>query len=294
MAGSLNQLVRALKPLGDPKYSGSQLKYDCPRCLKAGSGEGKTNLEVQSTGTQVFHCWACNYKGHISKLIKDYGYKEYLELFSTQQELDPLEKSQIFELPKYIQNVLNNKEATDYLLSRGLSKIKIRERDIRFCYAGELKNRIIFPSYNENGELTCFITHHLKTKKYSVRKKENFICFHQNFIDKRMPIILTEGIYDALVVPNAIPILGTTLSTELLAFLSNTTVLLAVDNDLALSVKKKMQKALKTVCKNFHTCIFSTKYKDINETFLKDKLGLITNLHQFYLVTQPDIYDHTS
>ena len=242
MIGSTTQLIRALKPLGDPKYSGLQLKYDCPRCLKAGSGEGKTNLEVQSTGTQLFHCWACNYKGHVSKLIKDYGYKEYLELFSNKQGLEPGEKVEIFELPKYIQNVLNNKEATTYLLSRGLTKSKIRERDVRFCYAGDLKDRIIFPSYNEHGELTCFVTHHLKTKKYSVRKKDNFVCFHQGFIDKRMPIILTEGIYDSLVVPNAIPTLGMTLSPELLAFLSNTTVILALDNDVVASVRKKMQR----------------------------------------------------
>ena len=294
MVGTQSQLIQALKPLGECKTNYNGLKYDCPRCLKSGTGEGKTNLEV-SHKKNVFHCWACNYKGTIWKLIKDSGFKEYLHLFDNRIATpeDEEEEKKLFEIPQYIINVLNNTEATDYLLSRGLTKEKIREREIKFCYAGSFKDGIIFPSYNLQGSLTAFVVHFPKQKRYTVRKNDNFVAFYESLIDKRAPIILTEGVYDALVVPNSIPMLGTTVSKVLLSFLANTEVIYVPDTDVKKSVKTQSIKSLNSVCTKVHSCALLSVYKDVNELYVKNKVVLVSELKQFYLSNKELIHDKT-
>jgi DNA primase len=291
MNGTTTQLTQALKPLGDCKSNYNGLKYNCPKCEKTGALIDKFNLEV-SLKKNVFHCWACNYKGTLWKLIKDYGFKEFLHLFVTVHAPEEQEEEKkIFEIPQYIVNVLNNKEATDYLLSRGLTKDKIREREIKFCYAGVFKDAIIFPSYSLKGELTAFVIHWFKQKRYSVRKNDNFVSFYECFIDKRAPIILTEGVYDALVVPNAIPLLGTVPSKKLQTFLSNTEVVYVPDTDVKKTLQKQIIKDLRSVCQTVHRCRLLSVYKDINELYCKNRVVLVQELKQFYLTSKELIHD---
>ena len=282
----MQQLLAALKPLGVCKERNGQIKINCPICEKSGSAIDKYNLEVKASSVGgFFHCWACNYKGTLYKLVKEYGFKEYLHLFDTRPAYEKGEGKEavIFELPHHIYNVLNHKESTEYLLSRGLTKEKIREREIKYCYSGVSKGTIIFPSYSSTGELKAFVIHQPKLKKYYVNKKENFVCFYESFIDKRVPIILTEGVFDSLVIPNAIPILGTTVFENLLIFLSYTEVIYAPDGDLLKKIKKETFKKLQSVCEKTHFLSLPPKCKDINEAFIKDKVVLIDSLRQFYL-----------
>lgn len=279
-------ILQALKPLGLHRTSINQIKFNCPLCEKSGSAINKYNLEVKTSSLGgFFHCWACNYKGTLYKLVKDYGFKEFLHLFDTRPAYEKGEAKEIvlFELPHHIYNVLNHKESAEYLLSRGLTKEKIREREIKYCYSGVSKGAIIFPSYTSNGELTAFVIHQPKLKKYYINKKENFVCFYESFIDKRVPIIVTEGVFDALVVPNAVPILGTTISNELQIFLSYTEVIYIPDTDLFKKVKKDTLKKIQSVCKKTHFLDLTLKHKDINEAFVKDKVALTDSLRQFYL-----------
>ncbi len=286
MLGTEKQLTLALKPLGIVKTNYNGLKYNCKCCEKSGSPIDKFNLEV-SYKKNMFHCWACGYSGSIWKLIKDYGYKEYLHLFNTHvRTLEEEEKEEkAFELPQYVINVLNNKEASSYLLGRGLTKEKIRERQIKFCYAGDFKDGIIFPSYNLEGELTAFVIHFPKQKRYSVRKNTNFNGFYESFIDKRVPIVLVEGVYDALVVPNAIPMLGThSISKGLLTFLSNTKVIYIPDTDVKKPLQKQMVKSLETVCAEVNLYKILPIYKDVNEIFTSNRLVLVNSLKHFYSI----------
>jgi len=284
-------ILEALKPLGAYKKAGNQIKFNCPICEKSGAQTDKFNLELKITGPAngVAHCWACNYTGGLYKIVKDYGFKEYLHHFKSNKNLifdnvDEDEKKELVELPKYIYNVLNKPEATKYLLSRGLTKEKIREREVKFCYSENYRDFIIFPSYNEQGSLTGFIAHNPKTKKYYIRKNhDQYICFYENFIDRRTPIILTEGIFDALVMPNAIPLTGLTVSSALLTFLSRTKIILAVDNDVKPKTLRALVKKLTSVCEKISLLTIDPKYKDINEEYLGDKLVLINNLKQFYI-----------
>jgi DNA primase len=283
MKGTLNQLIRALKPLGEIKQNYNGLKVNCPVCEKAGSSLNKFNLEV-SYSKGIFHCWACHYKGSLWKLIKERGYKEYLDLFKLDidQETTSLTIT-TFELPQYIINISNNKEAFNYLIERGLTFNKIKERGIKYCYAGDMKEGIIFPSYNLEGELTSYVIHYFKRGKYSVRKKDNHIGFYDSFVDKRSPIILVEGIYDALVVPNAIPMLGTTISDTLLTFLTNTDIIYIPDSDVKQRrVIKSMIIRLNTVCKSISYVKILSLYKDVNDIYVKNKVILTNSLKQYY------------
>jgi DNA primase len=285
MIGTFHQLELALKPLQNLTSTTNGLKADCPVCLKSGSGDNKKNLEISYSKNMV-HCWSCNYHGGLYKAIKDFGFKEYLHLFKFKKNIateDEEVENKIFELPKYVYNVLNKDQATEYLLSRGLTKEIIREREIKYCYSEKYKDYIIFPSYNNKGSLIGYIAHNFITKKYYILKNvENFICFYESFIDKRSPIILTEGVYDALVVPNAIPLTGLTISQSLLSFLTNTTIILAVDNDVKLQTLKTLIKKVSSVCKEVFLLKIDFKCKDVNDSFLKNKTELINNLKQFY------------
>ena len=71
----LNVLERIL---GSPKRDGELKEYEfnCKSkvCI---NDEDKYNLAYNSK-SNIFHCWKCRYKGHVSKLISDYGNQEDL------------------------------------------------------------------------------------------------------------------------------------------------------------------------------------------------------------------------
>lgn len=288
MNGTYQQLKLALKPLGDYKESYHQLKFDCPLCRKSGQGFSKTNLEVKYMNQPfggVMHCWACSYSGSVWKLIKDFGNKEYLSLFGGDRLNleDKKEKPSLLELPKHIFSAANNQEAVNYLLGRGITKDIINKRQIKFCYSGDFKDAIIFPSYNTKEELTAFVIHFFKQKRYEVRKSPSFISFYESHIDKRSPIALVEGVYDCLSIPNSIPLLGTTISEALLNALSNTHVIYIPDSDVRISLRKQIIKQLEAVCQNVSYYKTNSIYKDINEAYIGNKLELINSLKQFYI-----------
>lgn len=279
-------IVKALKPLGEYQTSGGQIKYNCPICEKSGNSLDKFNLEIKIE-TGVFHCWCCHYKGSVRTLVKERGLNEFLHLFTNtkkvkieEEVIDKDEKP--FILPDHLMNVQKHEPSINYLISRGLTKEKAKERQIKFCYSGDMKGAIIFPSYNESGALTAYIAHFPKKKKYFTFKNKNFICFYSDFIDKTSPIALVEGLYDALVIPNSIPLLGTAISKACIEYLSNTSVIYIPDNDIKLTTQKECIKALSSVCTKVNQYKVSEEYKDINDSYIGNRLVLVKELYQFY------------
>ena len=126
-------IVRALTPIGIPKFAGVQLRYNCPRCEnELGMDIDKHNLEV-NTVKLAYKCWACGQHGSVYNLVKKYGYSEFADYFKTKK--DNIENNQtetkVFELPPYLVNVLNIPEAVEYLLERGLTKYIIKQRNVK-------------------------------------------------------------------------------------------------------------------------------------------------------------------
>lgn len=285
MSRSESLIIKALTPIGIPLVRGIQLRYDCPRCEnELGMDTGKHNLEV-NVEKLAYKCWACGQHGSVYGLIKKYGYQEFLDNFKRKKEdtFDDDEKeSEIFELPKSLTNASNIKEALEYLLSRGLTREQIKEREVKYCFAGDYKGCLIFPSYDSTGKLNAFVSHNLYTKKYKKKKAKDFRCFYESFIDKKSLIIVTEGIYDALTVPNAIPMLGIGVEDPTLDFLSGMNILLIIDNDVSETVASGLIDRLETVCSSVTHHIINKEYQDLNHYHTSCKEGIKEELKQYY------------
>lgn len=286
MKGSYEQLKQALEPLAPMKILNGQIKVNCPRCEgELGMEVNKFNLEI-SYSKNAYHCWACRQHGSLYSVVRKYGHKPFADLFKESSILLPKDNDDDtpLELPKHCMNVLNMPLAANYLLNeRRISKQKIRERNVKYCYSGEYKDCIIFPSYDSTNQLNAFVSHNLATKKYKKKKGKNFTCFYESFIDKHSLIITTEGIYDCLVVPNGLPMLGVGLEDETLQVLSNTKSLLIVDNDVNEKVINELLGQLSSVCISTKHHRINQDYQDLNHYHQKNSKGLIEELKPYYM-----------
>jgi hypothetical protein len=284
MKGNFEQLKRALTPLGEPKNKSGQLAYNCPRCEKElNNPKDKHNLEI-SFQKEVCHCWACGLASGLSYLIEKYGYKEFAYLFknnSKKYNKEDVKEKTLF-LPQYLSTVYNQKGVFDYLKSRGLTSKIIKEREIKYCYDGPYKGNIIFPSYNKEGALTAFVTQNFYTKKYKKHLSSNFICFYENFINKNSLIIMTEGIYDGLVAPNALILLGTEISSKILDFLIDADVLVILDADVNSELIDSKVKQLNSTCKSSQVLHLTEKQNDLNFFYTKKPKHFKRTLKEFY------------
>jgi len=286
MKGSLEQLRQALIPLGEYKTLGQQFKFNCPNCENVlGYEVNKFNLELNYQ-KDMFHCWACGQHGNIETLIKKYGYKEFASLFKREKDLQntkEVSKNDHLELPKNLMNVSLAPDVLDYLVKeRGISREVLKEREVKYCYDGPYKDCIIFPSYTKERKLNAFVSHNFITKKYKKRKIKDCSCFYESFIDTRSLVIITEGVYDALTVPNATPMLGIGLDDMNLDFLSETNVLLIVDNDVNDSIIESLVKKLETVCNSVKNHKLNNNFQDLNHYHVNDSVRLMKELDKYY------------
>ena len=116
-------------------------------------------------------------------------------------------------------NEIEYRHAFKYLKSRNITKYDIIRYNIGYSTEGELKNRVIVPSYDNNGNLnfytarSFFDTNNLKYVSCSASKD---IIGFELFINFDEPITLVEGPFDAITVKNnCIPLFGKTLSKKL-------------------------------------------------------------------------------
>ena len=195
--------------------------FHCPFC-----NHHKKKLQV-NLETQKWHCWVCNAGGHkigillrklnapkqiisdVLKILGDYRgvSKEKDEKteynVSLPQCYKPLwEKS---EDPLY-------KNAIHYLKKRGIEGIDILRYSIGYCSSNGYSNRIIIPSYDADGKLNYFIARDMfpnsKLKYKNPPMSKDTVCFEM-FINWNEPIVLVEGVFDAIAIRrNAIPLLG--------------------------------------------------------------------------------------
>jgi hypothetical protein len=243
-------------------------------------------LELNYTKNAA-HCWACGYHGSLWKVIVDFGYRDYAELFRTPKIINFTEVySLIKELPRETINVYKEKKALDYLLSRGLTIEFILERNIKFCYDGYYSNCIIFPSYDKVNTLNYFVAHNYHAGVYNKCKGDSNITFYESFIDKNIPISITEGIYDCAVIPNCIPMLGLQATESLLGFVAGCDVILAIDSFIAPKKRKDLIKQLESVTSSVQDFIVPAQYEDINKMYCMDKELLKNKLKPFYEIIE--------
>lgn len=121
---------------------------------------------------------------------------------------------------------------------RKLTFKEIIRYNIGYCDSGKFRDRLIIPSYDKDNKLNYFearaIFDNTNLKYMKPILSKNIIGL-ENHINWEFPIVLVEGIFDAVGVgTNAIPLLGKTISEKLKIRLMSpdvSTVFLGLDKD---------------------------------------------------------------
>ena len=251
--------------LGYFKESGQELLFKCPSC-----NHHKRKLSV-NLDKNAFKCWICDYRGrNLRRLVRRYGsyvqlskwdkitnrfdLANFADLFMDQPDRE--EESKV-ELPQEFRTLtskdrpLISNPAFRYLRERGLSKDDILKWKIGYCYEGQYRNRIIIPSFNDDGDTNYFIARSYSgdSYKYKNPRASKNIVFNELFIDWDQDLVIVEGVFDAIVAGNAVPILGSTLRADSRLIqkivYNDTPVYIALDPDAEAKERKIIQTLLK-------------------------------------------------
>ncbi len=203
--------------------------FHCPFCNHR-KPKLEINMATNEEGKNFWECWVCQTRGQsIRSLLRQLqtpkdiaaGILKYLPK-GTYTEYKGLS---IVELPKEYQPLyLASTESVianmvrKYLYERGLTDNDFIKYSIGYATTGEFGGRVIIPSYSESGQLNFFVarTYDKNYFKYKNPEASKDIIFFENLINWNQPIILCEGVFDAIAIRrNAIPILGKSVSNAL-------------------------------------------------------------------------------
>lgn len=215
--------------LGDTKksYKGStQIAFNCPICDE---GRGKGNFEV-NIEKSTYNCWSCGDSegthGPLGKLFDKFGNKKQKRLYLLVRPEEKKEKKTYIpkiKLPEGFTKIseCNLKyppymEGINYLKSRGITDEMCEKYGIGLTSVGNFAGRVVIPSYDNSGELNYFVARswnlRAKQKYMNPKAEKDKIIFNENLIDWEKDIYLCEGMFDAIFLPNAVPMLGKHLS----------------------------------------------------------------------------------
>ena len=244
---------------------GNELLFTCPEC-----GHHKRKFSV-NLDKNAYKCWVCDYRGrNIRRIVRRFGtytqlqawdsitnrsdLERFAELFV---DTEPGEGPQKLELPQEFVSLCHNKipatgmYALRYLKSRGVTDEDIVRWKVGYCFSGEYRNRIVFPSFDSDGDINYFVarSYNGDSYKYKNPKASKNIVFNHLYIDWNKDLTIVEGIFDAVIAGNSVPILGSTLraDSELIREIvrNDTPVYLALDPDAA----DKERRIIKTLLK---------------------------------------------
>ena len=246
------KLTAIRRALGDEAFTkGDEVIFSCPRKDCASRTKGKTKLSV-NLKTDHFHCWSCNWGfNNLIPILRLSGDKqtlqEYLEEIGQTKPEVPQEK--VYDTPILPSEFRTLSEpsrspyytqAIGYLASRGLTPGDILQWKLGYCEDGKYRNRIIVPSFDENGELNFFVGRlfsSLNSRKTYMH--ENFskdIVWNDCMVDWDRSIVVTEGPFDAFKVgDNVVALQGSILRERSKLFnrivMSGIDVYFAMDTD---------------------------------------------------------------
>lgn len=240
--------------LGQYSVTNEEFLFHCPKCK-----HHKKKLSV-NLRKNVFKCWVCDLTGSsLSRLIKSYGsFKnrndwsvcdQSFSLSETSLENTLFQKNEnneekLISLPKEFVTLTGKTNhlanaAIRYLKNeRNITKEDILKWKIGYCGSGDYAGRIVIPSFNKNGYVNYFIARTYKNDWIKYKnppiEKSNMI-FNHLYVDWSEDLVLTEGVFDAIVVGNAVPLLGSTMMEYSTLFQEiakhDTTIYLALDPD---------------------------------------------------------------
>ena len=251
--------------LGTFSVQRSELLFRCPDC-----NHHKRKLSV-NLAKNAFKCWVCSYRGRsIRRLVRRYGTFTQLQKWDTYSDRVEIERFAdlfSFDKPKEYKTILSlpdefislcsknipatGQYAYNYLRKRGLTDADIVKWKIGYCFSGEYRNRIIIPSFDDDGDVSFFIARSYSgdSYKYKNPRASKNIVFNELFIDWNEDLTIVEGVFDAVVAGNATPILGSTLQKDARLIqkivYNDTPVYIALDPD----AREKENRIIQTLLK---------------------------------------------
>ena len=248
----VNLLNRVLKSQGQQLTKENEYMWWSPFV-----NHHKPKLQVNIKNGK-WHCWVSGQGGHnLFQLFKKVNAtkKQYQELnelsdnFSfeyvpTKQENKEVKLPDEYKPMWTKSNSPTYKHALKYLKSRGVSQDDMIKYSIGYCEEGLYSNRIIIPSYDNEGKLNFFIGRDIFDSKLKYRNSptpKDIIGF-ELFVNWEEPILLVEGALDAITSKvNSIPLFGKTIMNNLKRRILEKkvkTLYVALDND---AVKDSMK-----------------------------------------------------
>ena len=248
----VNLLNRVLKSQGQQLTKENEYMWWSPFV-----NHHKPKLQVNVKNGK-WHCWVSGQGGHnlfqlfkkVKATKKEYGeLKELSDDFSfeyvpTKQQNKDVKLPDEYK-PMWVKsNSPIYKHALKYLKSRNISEDDMIKYSIGYCEEGLYSNRIIIPSYDEEGKLNFFVGRDIFDSKLKYRNSptpKDIIGF-ELFVNWKEPILLVEGALDAISTKiNSIPLFGKTIMNNLKRKILEKkvkTLYVALDND---AVKDSMR-----------------------------------------------------
>ena len=269
--------------LGRPQRQGKEYLYPSRCC-----GHHKRKLSV-NFDKNVGKCWACDWRTkNLRRLVRRWGDISHIHRwkdFDADIELGDLDNlfakeedsPQRIDLPNEFQTLtaasqgLSSTFPLNYLRKRAVVEKDILFWKIGYCASGEYKNRIILPSFDDEGYCNFFTSRTYDPNiwpPYMNGPGNKDIIFNELLIDWEREVTLVEGVFDAIVAgDNSIPLLGSTLRDDSRLFRkivkNDTPVLLGLDND---AHKKAMKLVKALLAYDVEVRLMDTSgYKDIGE-----------------------------
>jgi len=269
--------------LGEPQRSGHEYLFFCVYC-KHHKKKLSLNLDKGK-----YKCWICDASGPITRLVRKHGTFTQLQawrqltgqveiadfdsLFSQKDEKTAEE--QTISLPEEFVSLCNlnssltSVQARNYLAKRGIEKGDILRWKLGYCADGEYSGRIIAPSFNLDGKCNYFVgrTYTKHWKKYMNPPEGRDIIFNELYVDWDDDVVLCEGVFDAIKVPNSVPILGSTLREDSKLFMqivkNDSAIYLALDPDAEKKIEKLVESLLRYGIEVYKIPI--APFKDVGE-----------------------------
>jgi DNA primase len=276
------------------KTSRGNYSFKCPFCT-----HHKNKLEINcitnAKSENPWHCWVCEAKGKtIRSLFKNAKIpankvaelnmiiapgKEYKQVTTT-LEL-PKEFISLTDIVENKIATIESKHAIKFLRKRGITPEDIIKYNIGFCNDGPYKERVIIPSYDENGIVNYFIARTYKdgpTKYKNPPADAKSVIGWELYINWDAPIILVEGMFDALTIKrNVIPLFGKIIHEKLMKKLvasSVNRIYIALDPD---AIKNALKYCEQLMAYGKEIYLVELTGKDANEIGFEQFLNTIEN-----------------
>ena len=268
--------------------------FKCPFCTHH-KNKMEINLRTTEKRENFWHCWVCGAKGKtllslFKKIKAPHNKISELNILIVPSNKENYTPPDIIELPKefiLLPNITESKiaqieakHALNFLKKRGITQDDIIKYNIGFCREGKYEGRVIIPSYDNNKRLNYFIARDYKDKtpqKYKnppVAAKD--VIGFELYINWDAPIILVEGMFDALTIKrNVIPLFGKVIHGKLMEKLVKSSVnriYIALDAD---ARRDALRQAEKLMSYGKEIYLVEMEGKDANEIGFENFLNTI-------------------